>query len=73
MGYDESMIFVKKFMEMAQDADKNAMVAHRCPVCEKRHWVKQARHNVAWGGQFTCSSECEARRRIRMRRKDGEN
>jgi len=63
MGYDESMIFTKRFAAIAEEADKTNMIQHRCPVCEKRHWVNQARHNVAWGGQFTCSSECESRKR----------
>ena len=73
MGYDESMILTHRFTAIAEEADKTTMVPHRCPICEKRHWVNQARHSVAWGRQFTCSCECEARRRLRMRRKDYEN
>lgn len=66
------MILAQRFMEIAEK-NQAAMVAHRCPICEKRHWVSQARHSVAWGGQFTCSNECEARRRMKMRHKDCEN
>lgn len=43
------------------------MVVHVCPVCGKAHAVNPARHSVAWGRQFTCSTECESERRRRMR------
>jgi hypothetical protein len=44
------------------------MMIHICPVCGKAHSVNPARHSVAWGRQFTCSTECESERRRRMRR-----
>lgn len=67
MGYDESVILAGKLQANAEEADKTTLFLHRCPVCEKRHWVNQARHSVAWGGQFTCSRECEVRKRKRWK------
>jgi len=67
MGYDESMILTHRLPAIAEETDKTAMVPHRCPVCEKRHWINRARHSVAWGKQFTCSRECEVRLRMRWR------
>ncbi|MFA7242600.1 MAG: hypothetical protein WC091_21030 [Sulfuricellaceae bacterium] len=71
MGYDEAMTASARLPAPAEKADKTALFLHCCPVCEKRHWVNQARHSVAWGGQFTCSRECEVRKRMRW--KDREN
>ena len=36
---------------------------HLCPVCRKWHFVNEARQRVAYGKQYSCSSECEAKRR----------
>ena len=38
---------------------------HECPVCGEGHFVKQVRHNQAYGRQLTCSYECERLKRIR--------
>jgi len=70
MGYDESRIVAGMRPANAEDAGKSAMFQHQCPVCEKRHWVNQARHSVAWGKQFTCGRECEVRLRKRWREHD---
>jgi hypothetical protein len=43
------------------------MVSHTCPVCGRRHAVREARAEVAYGRQLTCSPECEAERRRRRR------
>ena len=43
------------------------MVAHTCPVCRLTHQVREARAQVAYGRQFTCSPECESERRRRRR------
>jgi hypothetical protein len=67
MGCDELMIPLDRFPSLRDEADKTAMFPHRCPVCEKLHWVNQARHSVAWGSQLTCSRECEVRQRKRWR------
>lgn len=67
MGCDEPMVLPGRLPRIQEKADKTATFAHRCPICEKRHWVNQARHSVAWGRQFTCSCECEVRQRIRWR------
>lgn len=36
---------------------------HTCPICEKKHFVNEARHRVAYGKHYTCSLECEKIRR----------
>jgi len=43
------------------------MVLHTCPICGGRHEVREARAQVAYGRQFTCSPECESERRRRRR------
>ena len=43
------------------------MVTHMCPVCRRTHQVREARAQVAYGRQFTCSPECESERRRRRR------
>ena len=43
------------------------MVSHTCPICGRRHAVREARAQVAYGRQFTCSPECESERRRRQR------
>lgn len=43
------------------------MVWHTCPVCRQRHAVREARATVAHGRQLTCSPDCEAEGRRRMR------
>ena len=43
------------------------MVVHTCPICTRRHEVREARATVAYGRQFTCSPECESERRRRRR------
>jgi hypothetical protein len=43
------------------------VVLHRCPICGVRHEVRQARAEVAYGRQLTCSPECESERRRRRR------
>ena len=43
------------------------MVTHTCPVCRQTHQVREARAQVAYGRQFTCSPECESERRRRRR------
>jgi hypothetical protein len=43
------------------------MVLHTCPICCRRHEVREARAQVAYGRQFTCSPECESERRRRRR------
>jgi hypothetical protein len=40
---------------------------HLCPICGKRHLVNEARHRVSYGKQYSCSSECEAKRRKEWR------
>lgn len=36
---------------------------HICPACEKKHFVNEAMHRVAYGMMNTCSLECEIKRR----------
>ena len=43
------------------------MVLHTCPLCGRGHEVREARAQVAYGRQFTCSPECESERRRRRR------
>jgi hypothetical protein len=43
------------------------MVIHVCPICRRSHQVREARAQVAYGRQFTCSPECESERRRRRR------
>ena|SRR5262247_2953706 len=43
------------------------MVSHTCPICGRGHAVREARAQVAYGRQFTCSPECESERRKRQR------
>lgn len=43
------------------------MVSHTCPICGRNHEVREARAEVAYGGQLTCSPECESERRKRGR------
>jgi hypothetical protein len=43
------------------------MVSHVCPICGQRHAVREARAEVAYGRQLTCSPECESERRKRGR------
>src|SRR5262245_62114687 len=43
------------------------MVLHTCPICGLGHEVREARAQVAYGRQFTCSPECESERRRRRR------
>ncbi len=43
------------------------MVSHRCPICGLTHQVREARAELAYGRQLTCSPECESERRCRMR------
>jgi len=43
------------------------MVLHTCPICGRSHAVREARAQVAYGRQFTCSPECESERRRRQR------
>jgi hypothetical protein len=38
-------------------------VVHRCPICGVLHFVAEARARFAYGRPYTCSFECEARRR----------
>ncbi len=38
-----------------------------CPICKRTHQVREARAQVAYGRQFTCSPECETERRRRQR------
>ena len=47
------------------------MVLHTCPICSRRHAVREARAQVAYGRQFTCSPECESERRRRRRNHPG--
>jgi hypothetical protein len=43
------------------------MVFHTCPICGCSHPVRDARAQVAYGRQLTCSPECESERRRRRR------
>ncbi len=43
------------------------MVPHTCPVCAQVHQVREARAQLAYGRQLTCSPDCESERRKRMR------
>ena len=43
------------------------MILHTCPVCAQVHQVREARAQLAYGRQFTCSADCESERRKRMR------
>jgi hypothetical protein len=43
------------------------VIIHTCPVCRRTHEVREARAQVAYGRQFTCSPECESERRRRRR------
>jgi len=43
------------------------VVSHICPVCGRSHEVREARAEVAYGRQLTCSPECESERRKRRR------
>lgn len=36
---------------------------HLCSICGKRHFINEARHRVAYGKQYSCSSKCESIRR----------
>jgi hypothetical protein len=40
---------------------------HRCPVCGAPHEVKPVRAEMAYGRQLSCSPDCEAERRRRLR------
>jgi hypothetical protein len=44
-----------------------ALVRHRCPTCEKIHFVTQGRAEIAYGRQLCCSPDCEGERRRRQR------
>jgi len=70
MGNDEPMILPGRLPSTQEEADKTTIFPHRCPICDKRHWVNQARHSMAWGSQFTCSRECEVRQRILCRNRE---
>lgn len=67
MGYDESKMALQQLPATPEKPGQNAMFPHQCPICGKGHWVNAARHSVAWGKQFTCSRECEIRRRRRWK------
>jgi hypothetical protein len=43
------------------------MILHTCPVCARVHPVPEARAELAYGRQLTCSPDCESERRKRMR------
>jgi len=43
------------------------MVSHTCPICGQAHEVREARAQLAYGRQLTCSPYCESERRKRMR------
>jgi hypothetical protein len=49
------------------------MVMHNCPICHRSHDVREVRAALAYGRQLTCSPECEAEDRKRMRRHAGES
>jgi hypothetical protein len=38
-------------------------ITHRCPVCGALHQVNAARARLAYGRPYTCSFECESKRR----------
>jgi hypothetical protein len=42
---------------------------YRCPTCEKKHLVNEARHRLAYGRQLTCSCVCEVQRRKKVKMK----
>jgi len=43
------------------------MISHTCPICGQAHEVREARVQLAYGRQLTCSPDCESERRKRMR------
>jgi hypothetical protein len=43
------------------------MVSHTCPICGRAHEVREARAQLGYGRQLTCSPDCESERRKRMR------
>ena len=43
------------------------MILHTCPVCGRVHEVREARAELAYGRQLTCSPDCESERRERTR------
>ena len=43
------------------------VLLHRCPVCRAVHKVSPARAQFAYGRQLTCSPDCEAERRRKVR------
>lgn len=50
------------------------MVTHTCPICKRRHEVREVRTVLACGRQLTCSPRCESERRTGMRqRAEGES
>ena len=51
----------------AGQRDVSTMILHTCPVCERVHEVREARAELAYGRQLTCSPDCESVRRGRMR------
>lgn len=48
------------------ESGRTRQYAHLCPICGKKHFVKEARHRVAYGKQYSCSLECEIKRRKAM-------
>jgi hypothetical protein len=57
---------VQKQIAIATDhanPTRSRQYAHICPTCGRKHFVKEARHRVAYGKQFACSSVCEIARR----------
>jgi len=36
---------------------------HLCPVCGKKHFVNETKRQLAYGKHYTCSVECEIKRR----------
>jgi hypothetical protein len=45
------------------ESGRTRQYVHLCPVCGKWHFVNEATHRVAYGKQYSCSLECEIKRR----------
>lgn len=57
-----SRVRYKRMINIVSDLKSERILRqyiHICPICEKKHFVNEVRHQLAYGKHYCCSIDCE--------------